>query len=84
MKTAIDQHYFSIASRQPFCQPRILFLYQLIEIQEAFRGSWKRARDRACNAMEACKRFECTASDLNAWQLLEMKMQNLEAASIVE
>jgi hypothetical protein len=70
----IDQHYFSIASKATILPAKDIPV-PADKFQEAFGESWKQVlkEDRACNAMEACKRFECTASDLNdAWQLAKV------------
>jgi hypothetical protein len=66
----IDQHYFSIASKATILPAKDIPV-PADKFQESFGESWKQVlkEDRTCNALEACKRFECTASDLNdAWQ----------------
>ena len=66
----IDQHYFSIASKATILPAKDIPV-PADKFQESFGESWKQVlkEDRTCNALEACKRFECTASALNdAWQ----------------
>ncbi len=69
-KKLIDQHYYAIASKATILPakdipvPKDLF-------RVSFGESWETvlAEDRACNAMEACKRFNCNADELDAaWQ----------------
>lgn len=69
----IDQHYYSIASKAT-----ILPAHQIPvpddKFESSFGESWKTVvkESRACNAMEACKRFECTPDELNSvWQNAE-------------
>lgn len=72
-KGLIDQHYYSIASKATMLAPRDIPV-PTDKFENAFGESWSTvlAEDRACNAMEACKRFECTPSELNeAWQQVD-------------
>jgi len=74
-KGLIDQHYFSIASKATILPARKIPV-PTDKFEEAFGESWERVlkENRACNAMEACKRFECSSSELNdAWQKVEAK-----------
>ncbi len=65
-KGLIDQHYYSIASKATILSadeipvPKDMFL-------ESFGEEWEDVlKDgRASNAIEACKRFECTPEELN-------------------
>jgi len=66
----IDQHYYAIASKATILPaedipvPKDMF-------KEKFGESWDTVlkENRACNAMEACKRFNCNAAELDAaWQ----------------
>jgi len=66
----IDQHYYSIASKATIL-PASEIPVPEDKFESAFGESWKDVLNegRACNAMEACKRFECTPAELNAaWQ----------------
>ena len=69
-KGLIDQHYYSIASKATILPaekipvPRELF-------QETFGEEWENVleENRASNALDACKRFECSPEELNeAWR----------------
>jgi len=69
-KGLIDQHYYSIASKATILSadeipvPRELFL-------ESFGEEWEDVlkEGRASNAIDACKRFECSPQELNdAWR----------------
>eukprot|EP00545_Synedropsis_sp_CCMP1620_P011890 CAMPEP_0119004042 /NCGR_PEP_ID=MMETSP1176-20130426/915_1 /TAXON_ID=265551 /ORGANISM="Synedropsis recta cf, Strain CCMP1620" /LENGTH=348 /DNA_ID=CAMNT_0006955703 /DNA_START=8 /DNA_END=1054 /DNA_ORIENTATION=+ len=65
----IDQHYYAIASKATIL-PAEEIPVPLDRFQAEFGESWGTvlAEKRACNAMEACKRFDCTAEELNeAW-----------------
>jgi hypothetical protein len=66
----IDQHYYSIASKATIL-PAHEIPVPPDKFESSFGESWKKVLNekRACNAMEACKRFECTPEELNAvWQ----------------
>jgi hypothetical protein len=69
-KQLIDQHYFSIASKATILPAKDIPV-PADKFQEFFGESWNQVlkEDRTCNALEACKRFDCTAAELNdAWQ----------------
>ena len=69
----IDQHYYSIASKATILPAKEIPV-PADKFEEAFGEPWERVLkdNRACNAMEACKRFECSPSELNdAWQKAE-------------
>lgn len=69
-KKLIDQHYYAIASKATIL-PASKIPVPADKFQETFGESWDTvlAEDRACNALEACKRFGCTPEELNdAWQ----------------
>ena len=69
----IDQHYYSIASKATIL-PVHKIPVPVDQFENTFGESWKTVlkQNRACNAMEACKRFDCTPSELNdAWQKVE-------------
>jgi hypothetical protein len=69
----IDQHYYSIASKATIL-PVDKIPVPADKFEKAFGESWSTVLEekRACNAMEACKRFGCTPAELNdAWQKLE-------------
>lgn len=66
----IDQHYYSIASKAT-----ILPAHEIPVPPEKFLAlfgeTWEDVltANKACNALEACQRFECTPEELNdAWQ----------------
>ena len=72
-KGLIDQHYYSIASKATLL-PANKIPVPVDKFQSTFGESWNTVlkENRACNAMEACKRFDCTPSELNdAWQKVE-------------
>jgi hypothetical protein len=72
-KGFIDQHYYSIASKATIL-PANKIPVPAEKFESTFGESWKKVlkEKRACNAMEACKRFECTPEELNAvWQKAE-------------
>jgi hypothetical protein len=72
-KGYIDQHYYSIASKATIL-PADKIPVPPEKFEASFGESWKNVlkEKRACNAMEACKRFECTPDELNAvWQKAE-------------
>lgn len=69
-KGLIDQHYYSIASKATILSaenipvPRELF-------RQTFGEDWQKVleEERASNALDACKRFQCTPEELNeAWR----------------
>lgn len=69
----IDQHYYSIASKATML-PANEIPVPPEKFKTAFGESWEKVlnENRACNAMEACKRFDCTPDELNAaWQKVE-------------
>jgi hypothetical protein len=69
-KKLIDQHYFAIASKATILPAKDIPV-PTAKFQETFGESWQQVldEDRACNAMDACKRFACSAVELNdAWQ----------------
>jgi hypothetical protein len=69
-KKLIDNHYFAIASKATIMPAKDIPVPKP-KFQETFGESWEKVlkEDRACNAMEACKRFQCTAAELdNGWQ----------------
>lgn len=68
-KRLIDQHYYSIASKATIL-PANKIPVPLELFEETYGESWENVLSdgRACNAVEACKRFECNTDDLNkAW-----------------
>jgi len=68
-KKLIDKHYYAIASKATMLSPIDMPVPTDRFVQE-FGERWKDvlAASRACNAMEACKRFQCTPEELNrAW-----------------
>jgi hypothetical protein len=69
----IDQHYYSIASKATIL-PAEDIPVPVDKFEEAFGESWATVLNekRACNAMEACERFDCSPNELNdAWQMIE-------------
>lgn len=69
----IDQHYYSIASKATIL-PAKKIPVPGEKFQETFGESWGLVlkENRACNAMEACKRFDCSPLELNdVWQKAE-------------
>ena len=69
-KQLIDQHYYAIASKATILKAKDIPV-PADKFQEAFGESWEQVlkEGRACNAMEACELFGCSASELNdAWQ----------------
>jgi len=69
-KGLIDQHYYSIASKATILPaesipvPRGMF-------RETFGEEWEKVLEegRASNALDACKRFDCSPEELNtAWR----------------
>ena len=69
----IDQHYYSIASKATILPAeKIPVPPELFEA--SFGEPWTKVlkEKRACNAMEACKLFDCIPSELDsAWQKAE-------------
>ncbi|GAX21272.1 hypothetical protein FisN_1Lh100 [Fistulifera solaris] len=68
-KKLIDQHYYAIASKATILPAKDIPV-PADKFQNAFGESWETvlAENRACNAMEACKRFGCDAQQLDeAW-----------------
>ena len=68
-KKLIDQHYYAIASKATIL-PAQEIPVPAEKFEAAFGESWEKVlkEDRACNAMEACKRFGCNATELDeAW-----------------
>jgi hypothetical protein len=66
----IDQHYYSIASKATIL-PASKIPVPAEKFELTFGESWNKVlkEKRACNAMEACERFECTPDELNVvWQ----------------
>jgi hypothetical protein len=69
----IDQHYYSIASKATIL-PAEDIPVPVDKFEETFGESWATVlkEKRACNAMEACQRFDCSPAELNdAWQTIE-------------
>ncbi len=69
-KGLIDQHYYSIASKATIL-PANEIPIPAKRFEDSFGESWNKVlkENRACNALEACKQFECTPDELNAvWQ----------------
>lgn len=68
-KNLIDQHYYSIASKATIL-PANKIPVPVEKFEKNFGESWTDVlKDgRAVNALEACKRFECSPDELNkAW-----------------
>lgn len=63
----IDQHYYAIASKATILPAKEIPV-PADKFIEAFGESWETVlkEKRACNAMEALKRFKCTPDELNA------------------
>jgi hypothetical protein len=69
-KGLIDQHYYSIASKATILGPEEIPVPQ-DKFNEAFGETWETVLSdkRACNAMQACERFQCSPLELNeAWR----------------
>jgi len=69
-KKLIDQHYYAIASKATILSAKDIPVPKA-KFQESFGESWDAVlkEGRACNAMEACQRFQCDSATLNeAWQ----------------
>jgi len=65
----IDQHYYAIASKATILTPDKIPV-PADKFEATFNESWETVlkENRACNAMDACKRFDCTADELDtAW-----------------
>eukprot|EP00529_Nitzschia_sp_RCC80_P024374 CAMPEP_0113495430 /NCGR_PEP_ID=MMETSP0014_2-20120614/29607_1 /TAXON_ID=2857 /ORGANISM="Nitzschia sp." /LENGTH=453 /DNA_ID=CAMNT_0000389331 /DNA_START=89 /DNA_END=1450 /DNA_ORIENTATION=- /assembly_acc=CAM_ASM_000159 len=62
----IDNHYYSIASKATLLKPNEINV-PTQKFYETFGEDWETVlkEDRACNALEACRRFDCTPSQLN-------------------
>jgi len=72
-KKLIDQHYYAIASKATILSAKDIPV-PADKFEEAFGEKWEKvlSEDRAVNAMEACKRFNCTVAELNnAWQKVQ-------------
>ena len=72
-KKLIDQHYYAIASKATLLEPKELAV-PTEKFESFFGEKWETvlAENRACNAMEACERFELDADGLEkAWRLCE-------------
>lgn len=68
-KKLIDQHYYAIASKATIL-PAEEIPVPADKFEEKFGESWATvlSEKRACNAMEACAQFGCSAAELNeAW-----------------
>lgn len=69
-KKLIDQHYYAIASKATLLAPQDIPVPADL-FHRSFQESWETVlrEDRTCNALEACRRFGCTATQLDeAWQ----------------
>lgn len=69
-KKLIDQHYYAIASKATILAAKDIPVPES-KFEESFGEKWSTVlkEGRAANAMEACKKFGCTASELDAaWQ----------------
>lgn len=69
-KKLIDQHYYAIASKATILPAKDIPVPK-DKFKESFGEEWDAVlkANRACNAMEACKRFKCNADELDAaWQ----------------
>lgn len=72
-KKLIDQHYYAIASKATILPAKDIPV-PADKFEKSFGEKWETvlSEDRAVNAMEACKRFGCDASELNdAWQKIQ-------------
>ena len=68
-KKLIDQHYYAIASKATIL-PAAEIAVPADKFQSEFGELWDTvlSENRACNAMDACERFDCTVEELNeAW-----------------
>jgi len=69
-KKLIDQHYYAIASKATILSADKIPVPE-DKFQETFGEKWSDVlkEGRGVNAMEACKKFKCTAEELDAaWQ----------------
>jgi len=69
-KKLIDQHYYAIASKATIL-PASEIPVPTDKFEAEFGEKWATVLEekRACNAMEACERFQCDTKTLNdAWQ----------------
>lgn len=69
----IDQHYYAIASKATILNPRDMGVPES-KFEDFFGESWKKVQseNRAVNAMQACERFGCSATELNeVWKKSE-------------
>mmetsp|Transcript_9954 Transcript_9954/g.12934 ORF Transcript_9954/g.12934 Transcript_9954/m.12934 type:complete len:346 (+) Transcript_9954:123-1160(+) len=66
-KKLIDQHYYAIASKATIL-PASEIPVPPEKFESTFDEKWDEvlAAGKACNAMEACEKFGCTADELNA------------------
>jgi len=66
-KKLIDQHYYAIASKATIL-PADKIPVPADKFEAEFGESWETVlkENRAANAMDACKRFGCTANELDA------------------
>ena len=74
-KKLIDQHYYAIASKATLLEPKELAV-PADKFESFFGEKWETvlAENRACNAMQACERFQVDATGLEeAWRLCEPK-----------
>lgn len=72
-KSLIDNHYFSIASKATILPPEKIPVPEN-KFANFFAESYADVlkENRACNAMQACERFQCTPMELNdAWRQAE-------------
>jgi len=68
-KKLIDQHYYAIASKATIL-PAAEIPVPADKFKESFGEDWETVvkEERAANALDACKKFGCTSSELNeAW-----------------
>jgi len=66
----IDQHYYAIASKATILPTKDIPV-PADKFEKEFGEKWEKvlAEGRSCNAMEACKKFNCDAAALeSAWQ----------------
>lgn len=69
-KKLIDQHYYAIASKATILAAEEIPV-PADKFEESFGEKWSQVlkEGRAANAMQACKKFGCTAEELDAaWQ----------------
>lgn len=72
----IDQHYYAIASKATIL-PAEKIPVPIDRFKAEFGEPWEvvLAEKRACNAIEACKRFQCDIDELNqAWRNSDTKI----------